>query len=204
MNDIELSYIKNRLKVSKQYHLDQFLLACCNKDNKIKYLIILIMVYKINPKYCMLMIYNIYEVYQDIILEFIDYLKNDPINKFKLLYNLNIQYNISYLINYLKFYNVSNDIIKNITTICNSHLISYNTIINTTIRQKLNKQLVYKKPIKVFESDYCPICMNQRMRYVWLTCGHNLCKDCYEKLVSINYSPHFKCPYCNSIVKIYQ
>lgn len=45
-----------------------------------------------------------------------------------------------------------------------------------------------------YPQDACPICCVSKHKYVWLPCGHNLCKPCFTEMVK---QGGCKCPYCN-------
>ena len=49
----------------------------------------------------------------------------------------------------------------------------------------------------------CKICMDNDVSLI-LPCGHNICKDCYQKLKpSIEFENAFNCPHCRALVHEY-
>lgn len=54
---------------------------------------------------------------------------------------------------------------------------------------------------KKFELDECPICTTKKFKYVWLSCGHNICYHCFKILQSQSQKDKIKCPYCCSMTQ---
>lgn len=193
-----MSKLKNRLSVSKNYPKDQFILACCMKDDKIKKLIALMMLNNINKNLWLLAIRypsdNINKIN-----DFNDCMKN-PIMNFDVLYSSDIEFNIDYAIEYMKVLKMNQSVIADIELINHAYVSYYRCVLYSIIKNQ-GKGFGYKEPANKFPLDECPVCMNEKMRYVWLKCGHNICKDCYEKIQSkSDYDRLFKCPVCNQLV----
>ena len=189
-----LHLISNRLKIVKDYETDQFLIAASMKDNTVRNLIILIMLQKIHPNYWMLGFDCSYDIDPILLRNFGSYME-DAINNFDILYKFLFSYNVEKAINFLKEFKVDNEKIEKIERMKNASINYHRCIIYSILNN--SRGFDYIVPVNKFANDYCPVCMNEKMRYVWLKCGHNICKDCYEKLVKYNNSRAFKCPYCN-------
>lgn len=54
---------------------------------------------------------------------------------------------------------------------------------------------------KKFELDECPICTAKKFKYVWLSCGHNICYHCFKVLQKHSRHNEIKCPYCCAVTK---
>lgn len=63
----------------------------------------------------------------------------------------------------------------------------YNEYIKDACNYKFN--VPHKYP-----QDTCPICCVSKFKYVWLPCGHNVCKPCFTEMVK---HCNRKCPFCN-------
>lgn len=181
--------IFNRLQLISNYKQDQFLLACSCKYNSLKYIIIMLMLDEINPNYKTIVIMNniIYEI-KDIKSNFYNLIKSNNFN------------NIEYIIKFLNVLKIDSNKINEIAYIYYYNNIDYEKIISNVLDNYENV-ITYKMPNKIYPLDECPICMNEKMKYIWLKCGHNVCKNCYEILTKNQSS--IKCPYCNTLISLY-
>lgn len=200
-----------RLKVSPDYSIDQFLAAAAMKNNLVRDIVTLMSLNKINPNYWMLGVVirkdNVYkiglvhEMFKNPIINFIELYKGFRTNHHK---NVIIRINIDRCFHLLRILGLHNNQIEAIERFylrqCLKYSLYDNIISDAMNKNDYKKTIKYKIPKNRYESNECLICMNEKMRYVWLSCGHNLCKDCFEK-ISKN-KRHIRCPYCNQEVKL--
>lgn len=193
-----INIVKERLEISTNYAKDQFILACCNCNSRIKVLVCLILANRVHKNYWMLGLNFEYDFNPDSYINFKSLMDNPVIN-FDKLYNSFFYINITQLLKYLNELKVPRNKYADIDYIYNIRIAYGDKIIKNVLCEE-EQQFRYREPSIKYDANECPVCMNEKMRYVWLTCGHQLCKDCYEKIIKRQGHNSIKCPCCNQLV----
>lgn len=188
-----LKIVKERLKVSKDILNDQFLIAAARINSHVRDIIDLIRLNEINPKMWVFGFNDIKSITK--LGKFDEIFKNPKTHASFLVNRDSDNFDFQRIEKYLKHFGIQFDRL-NVEKYSESFA---NEIVKSVLKQfdRKEQNLIYFEPSQKYESSECPVCMCSFMKYVWLPCGHNLCKDCFDKIVgSSERSESIKCPYC--------
>ena len=164
------------MKNNKNIKEDQFLMASCKIDSIVRDVINMIILSKININY---VIFGLrHEENISTLNQIMNNFKN-PEEHIIDIFNIATKFSFEeYAKKYIETLNIQGDFIMD-SPFNKSEAKQIVTYTCEEQKRKRRNEIIYREPATKYPISECPVCMNSVMKYIWFTCGHNICKDCF-------------------------